>query len=392
MPVKTDRIWSKGFTILILSNTLYWTGIYMLVPSIPLYLVTLGAAETQVGVVATIYFVSSIITRLLVNVLLQRVGKKLLMVVGVLLNSMIMVSYSFAGSIGIIAVLRVVQGFGFGTTTTIIMAMAADTLPDSRRGQGIGYFGLGTVVAMSVAPALSINLVNSFGFRAMFFTSAGILLMTTIIISFVEEPPIVAVKEEKSKKTVQWRNLFDRKLIVPSVLLLLIGVSRSSDMQFIAIFARERKLEYLSLYFVIQTAAMFCIRFISGRFADRKGRNWVLIPGGVALFAMGVILSFADRSWIMLLGAVFSGLGVGVLSPGLQLWMFNSVAPEKRNVASATYFNFTDIGISAGALMMGFTAENFGYPIMFRIAALAALLHIIGCLTVGRDKKQITSL
>ena len=184
------------------------------------------------------------------------------------------------------------------------------------------------------------------------------------------------------------RNLYDSKLIMPSVIIFLYGISRCVDMNFIALFAEDRGFDYLAWYFVIQTMTMFFIRFFIGRLADRKGRNWVLIPGGFALLAVNLILSFAKTSGIMLLAAVFSGLGVGVVAPNLQMWVFGIVDPDKKNVASATFFNFCDIGSAIGAPLMGFIAEKSGYYNMFRIASITGLLYIILYITIAREKKK----
>lgn len=386
--MKEDRIWTRGFIILTLANSLNCVGMHMLTPTIPLYLVSLGAAESQIGMIATLFYVTSIVMRMVVNLLILKTRKKHILVVGMMLSFVVMLLYGITGTITAAAILRTIHGFGFGITTTITTTMAADMLPDSRRGEGIGYFAMGIVLAMSIAPAISLFISSYSGFLPMFFTAAGFFLISAVIAMFaVEQPVIVDLSAGNPEKTAWWRNLFDMKLIIPASLLLLVGISRSADASFIAIFAEERSLQHLPWYYAIQSLTMFCIRFIVGRFADRKGRNWVLIPGALAMLALGLTLSFTKTSAMMLCGAVFSGLGIGVLAPGMQLWMLSVVSPERRNIASSAYYNFTDIGISIGAMSMGFTAENFGYPTMFRLASLAALFYLTGFLALGRQKR-----
>ena len=362
----------------------------MLIPIIPLYLVSLGATESQVGMIATMFFIASIVTRLFLNILLRRTGRKLVLMAGMSLTAVVMLLYGLLASIAANAALRFFGGVGFGITTTIATAMAADFLPDSRRGQGIGYFTMGSVVAMTAAPALAIFLMDNYGFPPVFYTAAGFSLLSAMLLLLTGEPVItgeaMAVGNGHRGSAFQWRNLFDRKLIVASCLLLLFSISRSGDSSYISLFAEARGLKYLSLYFVIQTVTMFFVRFVIGRIIDRKGRNWVLIPGGFAMLALCVTLSLAYTDAVMLIGAFFSGLAIGVISPSMQVWMFGAVAPEKRNVASATYYNFTDIGVSIGSLLMGFTAEHYGYTIMYRVAACSALLYIISYITIGREK------
>jgi len=386
-----EKVWTRGFTILTLSNGLINVGVHMLTPAIPLYLVSLGALESQVGIVATSFLVASIVMRMAVNFLLAKTGKKLLLIMGVLINTVVMFFFGMVDSLGATAVLRAIQGMGFGITTTLTATMAADFLPDSRRGEGIGYFSMAIVLAITIGPALSLFILENLGFQLMFFTASGFSVIATIVLLFSEEPVIkgLSAPEEKEKPVFRWKNLYDSRLILPTFLIVLFGVSRSADQNFISIFAQEKGFANLAWYYPICTITMFCIRFIVGRFTDRKGRNWILIPGGFAMLALLITLSLAKSSGIMLLGAFFSGLGVGVLAPGMQLWMFSCVEPERRNIASTTYFNFMDVGIGIGAFSLGFITESAGYSVMFQTAAFAALLFIVLYVTIGREKTRI---
>jgi len=366
------------------------TGVYMLTPTIPLYIASLGAAESHVGIVATIFLVASIITRMFINTILNQTGKKLTLIAGVLLNTVVLFLYGFTHSLGATAILRAIQGIGFGITTTITATMAVDFLPDSRRGEGIGYFSMGVVLGSTIGPAISLFLMRNFGFQPMFFVASGFSLITAITVMFSEEPAVASVSkpENKVKATFKWQNIFDRKLILPAAFIVLIGIARSADSNYISLFAEERNFDHLTLYFPISAMTMFFIRFIIGRFSDRKGRNWVLIPGGFAMLAMLITLSLAKTSGVMLLGAFLNGLGMGVLAPGMQLWMFDCVEASRRSVASAAYFNFTDLGVGAGAFSMGFLAENAGYTVMFQTAAGVALLAIVLYAIIGREKAK----
>lgn len=59
-------------------------------------------------------------------------------------------------SIHAIVAARILHGFGFGLSTTFAAAIVADVIPASRRGEGIGYFGLGSTVMMALAPAVGL--------------------------------------------------------------------------------------------------------------------------------------------------------------------------------------------------------------------------------------------
>ena len=385
--MKKDKIWTKEFFLVVFSNFVISIGVYMLHPTVPLYLVELGAVESQIGFVVTAFFVTSIFFRLFTNVVLIGKGKKRVLIGATLLNTVVMFSYGLVDSITMVGILRVFQGMSFGATNILTTTMAADFLPDSRRGEGIGYFTMGVVIAMSIGPAISLFLIENIGFYAMFFTASGFSLLATIAVLFSVEPSIAPSGAPEIKGKTAWQNIFDRRLILAAVVSLLVGFSRSAEQSFISVFAQVRALEHLPWYFVIQTATMFCVRSFGGRLQDKKGRNYVVYPGGVAMLASLIILAFTQVSWSMLLAAFFSGVAVGLLAPALQLWMFSFVSPERRNVASATYYNTLEMGLSIGASSLGVLAENTGYTVMFLAAAFVALSSVVAYFTLGREKK-----
>ncbi|NLW56154.1 MAG: MFS transporter, partial [Firmicutes bacterium] len=71
------------------------------------------------------------------------------------------------------------------------------------------------------------------------------------------------------------------------------------------------------------------------------------------------------------------GLAFGAILPTMQTWMFNSVESKKSRLASATYYNFYDIGIGAGAVLLGYMVEISGFFLMFRVAALFVVLYLV---------------
>lgn len=57
-------------------------------------------------------------------------------------------------------------------------------------------------------------------------------------------------------------------------------------------------------------------------------------------------------------------------------WLFNSVAPERRASASATYYNMLDVGTSGGIIVLGGVAGSIGYVNMFYYVLAAMVLFL----------------
>lgn len=350
----------------------------MLVPIVPLYINFLGGTDMQVGLVATFFSASSILIRFFIGILFQKKDEKKTLLCGMLLTTAVMALFCLTRTVGGVCILRIAQGLGFGIVTVLVASLAADIIPDSRRGEGIGIFGMGSVIAAAVFPALGLFLAGNCGYQRLFLlATVGPFTACIILLFFSPHSCVKSEVPDKSTKTPVLERFFDRRLFVQMILLVLMGISRSADMNFISLFTKDQGIAHLSWYYAVQTAASLLLRGFIGKIADRKGHIWSIIPGAFASSCYLMILSVTHTPVRMLFAAFFSGVGLGALVPTMQAWLFNSVEPEKRSLASATYYNFYDIGMGIGAVLLGMIAEEFGYSIMFRITVSCPILFLI---------------
>lgn len=108
--------------------------------------------------------------RLFTDAGVRKFGKKKCLYLGLFCSFLATLSYDMFTSIYSLIVARILHGIGFGLSTTFAAALVADVIPAQRRGEGIGYFGLGSTVAMAVAPALGVMLLTDFSANMLFFT------------------------------------------------------------------------------------------------------------------------------------------------------------------------------------------------------------------------------
>jgi len=375
----------------------------------------MGGTETHVGLLTTAFVISSIIMRIFLGLVIRRVGRMVTAYAGVILTGAAIALYCIAGSVGATMLLRVAQGLAFGITTTIFIAIVADILPDTRRGEGIGYFTMGVVIAMSIGPAISVIVMERYGFNEAFLVSAALPLVAALCLLFYKpaksattavntpadvpevpaaqeiiecEPGVNDTEEEVRAKGSVLRTFLTRGVIFMAVLLIINGMCRTADMNYISIFAKIRELKYLAWYFTVQTIASITVRFFVGKIADRKGRSWVIIPGGIAILIAMVLLSVANTGEIMLIAGFINGIGIGAIVPTMQVWMFDTFGPKRRDMASAFYFNFYDVGVSVGAILLGLLAEHINYTFMWLTTAFAALLFLVLYTCFGRERRS----
>ncbi len=371
--MQKPKLWTREFMLLTLINMFFVFGFYMLMPTIPLFVKALSGTDADAGIVAASFTISAVVMRFMSPLLLTKLTKRAMLGLGITLSAAVTATCGLALSVPAALIFRVLQGLGFGIVSTIASALAADLLPDSRRGAGIGYFGMGTTAMVAFSPAIGLLLVQRVSFAAMFFTAAaGQLISLALLAAFApghgQNRPAPPLKSPK----LLLRNLFEPALALQIALLVLFGICRSAEQNFLSLLAGERGIA-LSSYFIFQTAVSFVAKFITGRLYDRRGHAWAVISGGISLFLALTIMSLARSLTVMLAAGFFSGFGMGALLPAMQSWTLTSLKAGRRSVASAIYYNYYDIGISIGSISLGFIAGALGYAAAFRTASAAVI-------------------
>ncbi|MBR2667955.1 MAG: MFS transporter [Oscillospiraceae bacterium] len=379
----TEKVWSKPFITIVVANFIFCFGFYALEPTLPLYVSSLGATDTQVGLVATGFFFAAIVTRIFLGFLVDKVGRKAMLRTGAVISVVFMLLYLLtAASLGATLV-RILQGVGYGMVTTMFGSIAADILPDSRRGEGIGYLSMSTTGAVAFSPAVALAIVNHVGFRPMFLSAAFAMLLAAICTFFLRIPEntLAAAGPDgapaKPEKLPVWRKFYDPRVSIPAVLLMLYGICRVSEQNFIPLLAKQEALTVLSVFFVIKTWVCFGSKFLTAKIYDRKGPSSSIIPGGAAMAICMLLLSMTHTNAMLLVTSVFSGIALGMIIPAFQAFVMDLVGRNQRSLGNALFYNFLDIGTGIGGVIMGSIANHAGYFNMFRFGMILMILYLI---------------
>lgn len=372
-----QSLWTRDFILISLSNLFLFYGFQMLLPTLPVYIAEHGGSETAVGMVIGIFTIFSLIARPLAGAMLERAGKKRLLAVGLLICLLAIGGYYWMATVAAVLLARCVHGIGWGIATTTSGTIATDVIPAARRGEGIGYFGLASTLAMALAPVTGISLMKGpSGFSGLF---AVAVLCTAIALALAAVVRLRSASHPTAAKhpAVSFRSqLVERQALFPSLLGLLVGVTYGSIVSFITLFGKEAGIENVGLFFTTNAVCLFLVRLVAGRIFDRRGHFWVLLPGGIAALVGLLLLSYAQSVPGIMLAAVFYGGGFGAVQPSLQAWIMNKVPPDRRGPANATYYSAFDLGIGGGAMILGPIAGLTSYALMYRFSALLMIVYI----------------
>ncbi|MBO4831230.1 MAG: MFS transporter [Oscillospiraceae bacterium] len=385
---RRNRLWTRTFSTVVVSHLIFYFGFYMLAPTLPLYIKAQGGTSAHIGLVSTGFCIGCIIMRFLVPFLQERYSRKILMRIGILISLAMAALYAAVSSIAGIIFLRFMQGIGVGMVTAFAGAIAADSAPDSRQGEGIGFFGMGTTAAVALSPTLGLVVMNKLGFTALFICSALVLALSAVGWSTIEIPKPRRRAADAPRESI-WNKIYDTKILFQTVLLLLYGVARGTQQSFLTVMATEEGLSMITIYSVFETVSSFLLRFVTRKSFDKYGPGPTMITGGAASVTAFFLFSVVRSNAVLLIAAVCNGIAMGALVPTFQVWIMDTLGPERRTLGNSLYFNICDIGTAVGAGVMGVVAGLTNYHGVFRIVmfVMIAYLAIYFIVSAARRKR-----
>ncbi|GGN94703.1 MFS transporter [Saccharibacillus kuerlensis] len=375
LKVPAARLWTGSFIFIMVANALLFMVFEMMLPTLPLFVSRLGGGAAQVGLVTGIFMFSAILIRPFAARLASKIDKKYLLMIGLAICALMTGAYYLSTGVGTLLLLRLLHGAGFGLATTYFATLAAENIPKERRGEGMGYFGVGETVAVSVGPLIGIAILTRYDFHNLFFGGAAVLLLALVMTVFISRKPQAGHHSAPDAHVPI--KLIERKVLFPSFLILLVGIAAGSIMSFIALYAVEKGFAAVAWFFFIVAAASFVVRLVSGKMFDKLGPGSVLVPSAVLMIAGIWMLTLSGSETTFLLSAVLYGLGFGAVFPAIQTWCVNLVEEHEHENAMASFFNFFDLGIGGGAMILGMVASAFSYEVVYNIAIAVMIVYLL---------------
>lgn len=369
-----DKIWTKDFVRICLANFFIFLGFQMTLPTLPLFVEELGGSDGQIGLIVGIFTFSALLLRPYAGHALESKGRAFVYMTGLAIFVLSVGSYAFISVIALLFIMRVVQGVGWGLSTTATGTIATDLIPPKRLGEGMGYFGLSGNLALAFGPSLGLALTGHISFTSLFLICA-VLGLTAFILSSRIHYKRVEQSEHKAA-TVKF-DLFEKSAVRPSVLLFFITVTFGGIASFLPIYAEESGVAGIEFYFLVYAAFLMISRLFAGKIYDKKGHLYVFPPGTILIFCAMLLLSWLPNTGVMLIAAALYGLGFGAVQPTLQAWAVNQSPDNRRGMANATFFSCFDLGVGLGAISFGQIASLFGYHMIYLIAAGSVLFSIL---------------
>ena len=149
---------------------------------IALFAASLGIPAWQIGVILGVQLVSIVFAKPLMGRVSDRVGRKQVIIPGLLIGAVSVVLLPYAPSFIGLSVLSLAFGIGFATVTSSTAALVADLTRNGRYGSSMGVLRTVMDVGQSIGPVLTGWMVGVAGYGSAFTLLAAILLFAALLL------------------------------------------------------------------------------------------------------------------------------------------------------------------------------------------------------------------
>lgn len=377
-----DTQLQRNLQVLFAAGLLFWSSLSSLLPTLPLYIKDVGATQQQIGIVIGSFAIGLLLFRGVLGRLADLRGRKIVLLIGMLVAAIAPLGYLVVKSIPLLIVLRAFHGISMAAFATAYMALVADLAPPSTRGEIMGYMTLVNPTGLAIGPALGSYLQEAAGYTPLFMLSAGLASLGLLCIIPIVNPPVPKQQLGEAKNGQFWRMLLSPRVRAPSAIMLLIGLSFGALHTFVPLFIKLTGVELNpGLFYTAAALASFSVRIFIGRASDRFGRGLFITLSLVSYTLAMLILWQANSAFAFLLAAIIEGAGSGTLMPMVAAMMTDRAQPQERGQIFAVYLMGLDVGIAIAGPVVGSVADQVGYGNMFGFAGLLTFLGILIFLT-----------
>ena len=350
---------------------------FQLLPTAPFHILDLGGSTFASGLFLGFLTYASAFSAPLTGSFADRIGQRRVLIVCSLALVGFSLIYAVITDYRILLALVLLHGVFWSGLLAASASYMTHILPPHRRAEGIGYWGLSTLAAISVAPLVGFW-VYSRGWVWLCVVTAALNALMTVIAWRLEEHRRPPNEARSDGPLVEW------PVLVMSVTLALYSFGYGGITSFAAMYADANGVHPKSLYLSALAVVILCTRPVFGRLGDRWGYKRVFVPCLILITCgMGLLAIGGSRGW-MLASAVVFGLGFGTAYPSYVGYVMAHVSPYRRGAAFGALLAAFDTGIGTGSTTMGWLIQRYGYSTAFSIATALAALAIPYFLSADR--------
>ncbi|MFP4636404.1 MAG: MFS transporter [Nitriliruptoraceae bacterium] len=360
---------------------LAFVDIFALLPTVAPHATALGAGPAGIGLVVGAYSAANLPANLVGGVLVDRVGRRRVLLLGLVAAAAAVGAYTLATSTASFVLVRLLHGVAGGILVPAVFAAAGDRVQQGTEGRAFGRLGAVIGAAAVLAPAAAGIVRQAAGTQAVFVGVAGMLLLGALVtLVGVHDPSEVhpqPTATEPSRPSTLGRLLgrgpLRRALAGTVVLTVAVGVLAG----FLpgtaeALGAPASAVGGLFTIYAVVAAGLM-LSPLAGR-VDRAGADGPLALGLTILAVALAGFALAPSLTLAIVASALFGAGYGLVFPAVAAATSTSSTAGSRGRAFGLFNVAFSLGIAVGPPTAGGLSQLFPALDPFVPAAALCLL------------------
>ena len=373
-------------------------GLFMIYPVFAAYAGTLaGANPYLIGEALGIYGLSQGLLQIPFGLLSDRVGRKVMIVLGLVLFGAGSAVAAISATIGGVIIGRALQGAG--AVGSVILALVADLTGEDSRTAAMAMVGITIGASFLVGLLAGPVVANFIGVAGIFWLMVALALVGIAITQFVvPSPPRLRVhRDAEAVPALLGAVLRNRELlrldigifalhamltasflVVPDLLRGTVGVA-----------VHDQWIVYLPVL-LVSIAAMVPAIIVAEKYRRMKG---VFIGAVVTLVASQIMLFYGSGDVFVLLAALivfFSAFNV--MEASLPSLISKVAPPDVKGTAMGVYSSLQFLGIFVGGIIGGMAHQHGGSPGVFVLTTVLAVIWLLAAAGMAQPSYLTTRL
>ncbi|MEU7663094.1 MFS transporter [Streptomyces lincolnensis] len=366
----------------LVATCLAFAAVGILNPVLPRFVdEDLGRGPAEIGVATGAYALATLVVRPPSGFWVDRVGHRVVFLAGAAGLLLTQWLYPLCPSYTWMLVDRLGVGAALALVFAAAPAWTVALVPQTRGRWALGSVGVSTALGQALAAPLGDQLYRLGGHPLVAWGAAGLAAAAGLVAATVRPGARRPAQNDGSGTTsgrLGWWHDGVRPALLPGCSLMLSYFGYSALLAFSVLSLEERGVSGGAIVLTAVAVSVVVIRLATGRHVDRM-RPSVILPAAGAVEAAGLLLlGHSSALWTAALAGVLIGAGCSQMFPALGAEVLEHAERSGRQASIAVFGSFLQLGLALGGAVLGSLVTLFGYPGMYAVGAVCALVGAFG--------------
>lgn len=383
------QFWLMAFGMLMstLGSSMIWPFLMIYVSE------TLAVSLAVVTSLMTVNSVTNLLFSFIAGPVIDRLGRKWVMVISLIGNGACYILMSFADSLPEFIILMALRGAFMPLYQVGSDAMMADMLPPIKRSDGYSVLRMSNNLGIALGPAIG-GFITSSSYTLAFFIAASGLIFYGLLLAFKakETLPVDTVPQELKERFGGYGQIFkDKPFINFNLTFTLTTITASMIWVLLAVYAKQNYGVPENMYgFIPATNAIMVVTlqlFVTKQTKRRQPIQMIAI--GAFFYGMAaMIIGFGNGFWWFWVAMVVMTMGELIMVPTATTFSANLAPPDKRGRYMSIHGLTWGLASGIGPLTGGILSDTISPHAPWFAASAAGFVSIFFYFLLLRNMKN----